>query len=349
MGNAQSITLSTLSNGLTLIVEQVPDVQSVAYELAIPGGVVLDPTERIGSALLLAELTSRGAGELKSRELSEAFDNLGIRHSESAGHDRFVYRGSLLAEHLNEALRLTALMVQSPSMPESEVDPIKSLLLQDIAALRDDPGRRVMVELSQRYYPEPWNRPAHGSEEGIHKCVAESVRADWKERFGPHGSVLSIAGNCKADKVAEVAKKHFQNWTGESLKLPSIGSMPPHANYHIAYDSAQLQIALACPSAPYGSEHFYAAKVACGVLSGGMHGRLFTEVREKRGLVYSVHARHGATKDFGTLTAYAGTTPARAQDTLDVLLEQLHNLRGTVQPDQLQRAKVNLKASLVIG
>ena len=175
------VQIETLANGLTVILEQIPNVESVAYELQIPGGIILDDEAAVGASLVLAELTSRGAGSLGSRELSDAFENRGIRHGESAGHDRFVYRGLLLSEHLDEALRLVSLMVREPSLPEQEIDNIRNILLQDIASLADDPARRSMVELFQRYYPAPFGRPGHGSAEGI-----ASVERDHGIEIVPH-------------------------------------------------------------------------------------------------------------------------------------------------------------------
>jgi predicted Zn-dependent peptidase len=106
---------------------------------------------------------------------------------------------------------------------------------------------------------------------------------------------------------------------------------------------------MAAPSVKFGEPAYYAGKVAVSLLGASMFGRLFVEVREKRGLCYSVYARHGATNSYGTVTAYVGTTPERAQESLDVLLREFEGLRGTVTPEELSRAKTNLKATLVMG
>lgn len=343
------ISIHAMPNGLTLIVEEISHVESVAYDLHIPGGITTDPTETVGASLLLAELTSRGAGALDSRALSNAFDERGIVHSESSGQDRFFYRGALLAEDLPYALRNTALMVREPTLPEVELESIKSLLLQDIDALADNPARRAAIELAARYYPSPYNRSPLGTAEGIRGCTRTALVADWERRFRPEGAVLSIAGKLDTSAVVDLVANTFVGWTGRAVAIPPFGPLPPHASHHIPVEAAQLQIVLAAPSSRFGDEHFYAAKVATGILSGGMFGRLFIEVREKRGLVYSVYARHAATKDFGTLTAYAGTTPERAQETLDVMVREIRGLAGTATEEELARSKANMKAALIIG
>ncbi len=349
MSNPQSTSIHHLPNGLTVIVEEMPHVQSTAYDLSIPGGVISDSPDTIGASLILAELTSRGAGDLDSRALSDAFERCGIRHGESSGHDNFHYAGMMLKDHLEEGLRLVALMVTKPSLPEAEVDKIKDVALQDLASLVDNPARRAMVELMKRYYPEPYGRSSMGTEAGLKAASVHVAKSEWGKKFRPKGSVLSVAGNCNVAQVLAIAEKYFGAWQGQACEVPKFGALPAHHNNHISYDSAQLQIALAFPSAPFGHKQYYATKIAIGMLSGGMFGRLFIEVREKRGLCYSVYAKHSATKDYGTVVAYAGTTPERAQETLDVMMAELGRLKGTGEEGELSRAKANLKAAIIIG
>lgn len=349
MTSSKDVHIDTLSNGLIVLVEEMEHVTSVAYELLIPGGLILDEPERIGESLILAELTGRGAGDFDSRGLSDAFDSHGIRHGESAASDRFVYRGSALAEELPVALGLVADMVCRPHLPGDEIESIQSVLVQDIAAVVDNPARRAMTELSAQYYPAPHNRPAVGSEDGIKSVTAVSVGAAWKKFYHPRGAILSVAGNCRKADVLGQIQARFGAWTGQAITPPKLGQLPPPRRHHLSVDTAQVQIALAFPSAPFGHELYFPAKVTMQVLSGGMFGRLFTEVREKRGLCYSVYAGHSSTKEYGTVTAYAGTTAERAQETLTVMLQELAGVRGTVSNEELARAKANLKASLVLG
>ncbi len=343
------LKVSQLPNGLALVVEEMRHVESASYELLIPGGVLYDAENLQGASLILAELTSRGAGNFDSRALSDRFDALGIKHSESGGHDKFVYRGSLLAEKLPEALELVSLMVRQPHLPAEEIDSVKSLLMQDIRALEDNPASKAMVTLNEIYYPSPYGRSSLGTTAGLEATTLDIVRDAWRSCYLPKGSVLSIAGNVRAAEVEEAAEKYFgQGWEGDTAPRPAFGPMPPHASHHVESDSAQLQIALAFPSAPFGDDHYYAAKVAAGVLSGGMFGRLFVEVREKLGLCYSIYARHIGTRDYGTVLAYAGTTPERAHDTLNVMIGVMREVKG-VSEEELERAKANILASCIIG
>ena len=344
------LKLSKLPNGLVLIIEEMRHVKSAAYELFLPGGVMHDPAELQGASLLLAELTCRGAGTYDSRALSDRFDALGVKHSEGAGHDKFVYRGSLLSEKLGDALELVACMVRQPRLPEEEIESIRSLLVQDIRSLEDNPAGKAMVVLNEQYYPAPYGRSSLGTLAGLEATDAAALRTEWERLYRPEGAVLSIAGNVCAAEVEELALKYFgQGWEGRGAARPPFGAMPAHTAQHVESDSAQLQIAMAFPSAPFGAEDYYAAKTAVGILSGGMFGRLFIEVREKLGLCYSVYARHIGTKEYGTILAYAGTTPERAHQTLEVMERELRSVRGTVSAEELERAKANILAACIIG
>lgn len=346
---SESVVIEQLPNGLTLIVEPVKGVESVAYELLIPGGLVYEKAGREGGVLLLAELTSRGAGDMDAKALSDAFDRLGARHSEGAGGERFGYRGMCLSEEFPQALALSALEVLSPLLPADEIAPIQSLLIQDINSLPDNPSRRVMHELYSKYLPSPYNCSSMGTVAGIASCDRTYLKELKEDFFSPHGSILSVAGNVTVSQVQALSQQLFGSWQGRKNTAPKFGAVAGSGGSHIDFESAQLQIALAYPSAPFGHEDYYAAKVASSILSGGMFGRVFIEVREKRGLVYSVSARHSANQDYGVVVAYAGTTPDRAQETLDVLTHELRALPGTVTHDELARAKTNIKSGLVLG
>ena len=341
--------IQQLQNGLTVIAHPMPHVASAAYDLAIPGGIIGDTDTRIGASLLLAELTSRGAGGLDSRELSDVFDSLGVRHSEYAAKDKYCYRGSLLRNSLREGLKNVSRMACEPSLPEAELENVKNIFLQDFAALKDDPARRVLIELSKRYYPSPYNRPSLGEETGIEASTLSELRDAWSPLFAPSKSVLSVAGNVDPEDVFSIANDIFGPWTGSSPERPSFGDLGKPMTHYLPFDAAQLQIALAYPSARFDDADYYTAKVATQILSGGSFGRLFVEVRENRGLCYSVFARHSATRDYGTVTVYAGTTPERAQETLDVTQAVLTGMHSTVTTEELNRAKANLKTGLILG
>lgn len=343
------VFIDRLDNGLTVITEEVPTVASVSYSLSCRGGIIYDAQERIGESLILAEMLSRGANTMNAVELSDAFDNGGILHSESCSGGRFTLRGSLLNDQLELTLNLLSSMILTPHLPEQDIDSIRSLLLFDIDSLSDNPSRRALVELGARYYPAPFNRPSMGEREGLMNVNLKSIKTLWSNVFRPEGAVLSIAGNVSRKEVLVLVDKYFSSWKGRGIDPVSFGKVGELGRTHISQETAQTQIVFCYPAMKFGEPGYYAARMLIEALSGGMYGRLFTEVREKRGLCYSVWASFGATSQYGTVTAYCGTTPERAAECLEVMQGEFDRALGTISKEELFRARANVKAGLIIG
>ncbi len=340
----------TLPNGLCVICEVMPAAESVAYELVLPGGIVCDPGHLGGLSLILSEMLSRGAGPYDSRALSDEFDKLGMRHSENAGQDRYVLRGMCLKGDERRGLELLAELALRPHLPESHLESIKDLLLLDIDALKDAPADRVSLALHQKYFRDPYGRSPYGDVEGIKDAGIKDLAGLHQRLFRPSGSILSVSGAFDQEEIADFAGQLFAGWEGEAAELVPAESSGCDFYEHVQDDkSAQQYLAAAFPSVPFGHPQYYVVRVLSEILSGGMFGRLFLELREKRGLCYSVFARYSAGKDSGTLSAHASTTPENCGELVAVLIDELQHAAEGLRDDELARAKVNVETSLILS
>lgn len=343
----QQVYHRTFPNGLVLIAEEMPHVRSAAINFLVPAGCAYEPLGRLGIASVLAEMITRGAGDRDSRALSLALDGLGLDRDASVGALNMRFWGSTLARNVPAALELYADILRRPHLPSDELEPAQALALQDIQSLEDSPQNKVMVELRSRYYPPPLCKDRRGKAEDIQRLTPQAVRDYYQQYFRPNGAILSVAGNINWEALQQQVEGLFDDWSPKQ----AIDIIPePHIpqSAHIQKDTQQTQIAFAFPSVPVGDRHYYAARAAEGVLSGGMSSRLFTEVREKRGLCYSIGVRHETFKDRGTVVGYAGTGSDRAQQTLDVTIGELRRLREGVTQDEIDRVKAGLKSSLIM-
>jgi predicted Zn-dependent peptidase len=344
----QEIYSHTFANGLTLLAERMPHVRSAALNFLVPAGCVYDPVDQLGTASLLCEMIRRGAGERDSRQLSLALDNLGLDHDESVSQMHLRFWGATLATNLAPALAVYADILRRPHLPKAELPAVKALAMQDLQALADDPRGLAMVELRRRYWPLPLGRDRRGTPEGIRRITADKLRAHYERTFGPRGTILSIAGNIEWQRLRDQVEALFGDWQGGNdaeLKLKK----PVGGKGHIKKDDAvQTQITVAYPSIPFGHPDYFAAQGAVQVLSGGMGARLFTEVREKRGLCYSVFASYQTFKDRASIYCYAGTTNERAQETLDVTLDEVRRLAEGVTDEEVERVQAGLKSSVIM-
>jgi predicted Zn-dependent peptidase len=344
---AQDVYQHTFPNGLTLLAERMEHVRSAALNFLVPAGCVYDPPDRLGLASILADLLTRGAGPRDSRELTLALDNLGLDRSESVGSMHLRLYGATLARNLPAALDIYADIVRRPHLPDDEIDAVRSLALQDLQALEDEPRQKVLIELRKRHYPPPLSHDRRGTPEGVENVTPDAVRDFYRRHFRPAGTILSVAGNVEWEPLREQVGRLFGDWTGEAVSEVNAGPSRPGVE-HIAKETTQTQIGIAYPSVPFGRPDYYAALGAVNVLSGGMSSRLFTHVREERGLCYAVWATYQTFKDRASIIAYAGTTAERAQETLDVTLRELKRLREGVEEDEIERVRAGLKSSLIM-
>src|ERR1700722_9627947 len=185
----------TFENGLTLLAEPMEYVRSAAMNFLIPAGCAYDPPKGRGSASVLSEMITRGAGELGNHELTLALDNLGLDRSEAVTNVHMRFWGATVATNLAPALELYADILRRPHLPADELDAVKALALQDIQGLEDEPRQKVMLELRKHHYPTPLSYDRRGTEEGIDALTPESVRRHCQKLFRPNGSILSVAGN----------------------------------------------------------------------------------------------------------------------------------------------------------
>lgn len=348
MGKIETFTLAC---GATLIVEPLDGVRSAAITWLTGGGAAEDAPDRMGRAAVWQEMLMRGAGALDSRAQADAFDRLGCARSVSSGSLTMKFSATMMGDRIADCLPLFVDMVRKPSMNADGVEPSKDLAMQAIESLKDDPQERAMVALTQRHYPEPLNRSGLGTPEGIDALTHEELAEGWTKTAGGSRSIIGVAGAVRPEAVRAQFEALLSGWSGGSAE-PSRSTTSPRGYAHENDASNQVQIVLAHDGPTEANSDAVLEKIVASVLSGGMAGRLFSEVREKRALCYSVSAGYRGERDFGTITAYVGTTPERAQESIDVLygeLERIGTPAGRVTPEEFARAVVGMKSRLVFS
>lgn len=347
-----------LANGLTIVGESLPDKRAGAWTLLVPSGSATEPQGLDGLTGVLEGLSYRGAvakdgTQRDSRALSDALDDLGVDRGGGSDVEYTTFGGATLADYLPQALELYSDIARrplflQPDFDSEEFEAQRQLALQALDSLEDNPARKMFVQLRRVYFPDDYGRSPMGSHEGLEALTLDALRADYAARFRPDGAILAFAGGFDFDEVADVAENLFADWNGELASAPQPQTVQSGGMHHIAQETAQQHIGVAYAGVPSTHEHFYNYRMAMSVLSGGMGARLFTEVREKRGLVYSVSASAASLRGCGFTLAYAGTTPERSQETLDVLLHELQRVKDGVTEEEVERAKVGMLSSLVM-
>lgn len=322
-------------------------LESAAFTVLTPAGCVYDPPRAEGLASFVSEMAMRGAGPRDSRRLVDELDRLGVERSESVSDAHTRYSGATLAAHLPAALAIYADVLRRPHLPPDQLECARQVLLQELRAVEDEPAQKVMVELQRHHYPAPWGRPAQGAQAALERITLDEVGRFFRRHYRPNGTIVGIAGRFDWPRIEEAVAELLGDW--QPGPEPEIVEMPPAPKReHLPYESQQTQIGIAYASVPYGHSDYYRARGAVGVLSGGFSARLFTEVRERRGLCYSVYATYHTLRDRGAVFCYAGTSAERAQETLDVTVAELVRLGKGVESQELARLKARIKSALIM-
>jgi predicted Zn-dependent peptidase len=337
-----------LKNGLTIVGEPMADKQAAAWTFLVPAGSATEPDSLDGITNVLEGASYCGAGRRDSRELSDALDDLGVDRGGGADVEYTTVGGATFGDYFLDALELYADIILRPRLPEGEWEAQRELALQSLQSLDDSPARKMFEELRRTYFPGPFGRSPMGTQAGLEAITLDNLKADHANRFRPQGAILALAGNFDFGAVVNRVEQLFSVWEGAAPQAgePKFVAHPVYV--HLPQETSQQHIGVAWPGVDSQSPFNYDYRIAMSVLSGGMGARLFTEVREKRGLVYSVSASASTYRGCGYNLAYAGTTPERAQETLEVLLHELRRIKDGVLPEEVERAKTGLMSRVVM-
>jgi predicted Zn-dependent peptidase len=345
----KQIGMHTCANGTVIITEPMSGVQSAAMRWLVPAGAVFEDIHNLGMSSVCAEMLMRGAGSLDSKEQADAFDRVGALRDISNSIRYTTLSASCIGHRINEVIPLMSDIVLKPMLAVDSFAPSCELAMQSIASLADDPQQRTVLAARKRHVHSPYNRDTLGTIEGVQAITHESLTQWWKNQAKAAGSVISIAGAFDQQEVIDQIESLTSCWDGRVDQPEPVGT-PERGYAHIDDESNQVQIMIVHDGPCEGSDDTMLEKLVISVLSGGMSGRLFTEVREKRGLCYAVSSSYRADKDRGIVSNYVGTTPERAQESLDVLMSEIHRINeGNVTDEELSRAKTGLKSRLIFS
>ena len=340
----------TLGCGAQLVVERMPGTRSCATVWMLPVGTAGDPEGAAGEgeSTVLAELVLRGAGGMSSRDLSDAFDSIGAQRHGSAGVHHLLLSALSMGDRTAEAMRLLSLAVRQPNLDAESLESVRSIALQALKGLEDEPQHLAGVRLREFAMPAPFNRSGYGTEEGLRALTADGVRAAWQRRCRPQGTIIGMAGDIEPERARDMAERLLEGWTGAgeepAQRVPAV-----RGRHRVAMDTQQTHLALGLDAPPDRDSDAYAHRVAVRVLGGATSSRLFTEVREKRGLCYSVGASSALGRDRGLVQVYAGSTHERAPTTLECILRELERFEQGITGQEFADAIVGAKAGLVMS
>lgn len=344
-----SYQISNLDNGLRVASEKLPGVHSAAFAIAVDVGARHEEMAEGGLSHLLEHMAFKGTSKLNARRIAEAFDLMGGNVNAYTSHEHTVYYAKVLKEYGPQALKLLCEIVADSVFDGAELEREREVVLQEIAMHQDSPDD-VVFDLFQEavFDKQPLGRSILGPEKQVAAYSRDDLIAYTQKHYTPQRMVISAAGAVDHKKVLKTANEFFGNRAFGAHKIAPAPATFHHGRYTQEKDLEQVQLVLGYPGLPSTHEDYYTLQVFSTILGGGMSSRLFQEIREERGLAYSVSSFSNGYQDVGILGIYAGTTQQKLASLLDGLKRVLDTIEMGVTAAELLRAKNQLKAGVVM-
>ena len=335
-----------LPSGLEYGIPPLPDRHVVSFQVRILAGVSSEPPRTLGLARVVEETLDKGTQAYTAQGLADAFDAIGAGRQSGTGRETMTFTCTVLPEHFERAVELHAELLRRPKFPDDAVAVNVQLAKQELIALDDDAQGLVEKLISRQAYGPVLGRHALGEHETLERINRSDLEEYWRAHFHAGRMIVSVAGGIEPRRVADALTKHFDGFGSPRREGRSAIPIQFHPRTtHRDKALEQEHIAICWPGVDAAHDEFPVQQVTLGILSGGMSGRLFTEVREKRGLVYWVSAWQETPRGAGMMFMGASTTPERCDRTYETLLHEVDRLADDLTQEELDRAVTGIVAN----
>jgi predicted Zn-dependent peptidase len=341
--------VSTLPNGLRIVTDRMDGVEAASIGIWVDVGTRDEPAAINGVAHLLEHMAFKGTERRSARAIAEEIETVGGHLNAYTSREHTAYYARVLKDDVPLAVDLLSDILQNSVFDAEELTRERTVILQEIGQALDTPDDLIFDQFQECAYPDQGlGRPVLGQEEIIRTIPREAVADYMHGHYGASRMVLSAAGAVDHDKLVELAASRF----GGLGDPPAI--RPEAARYvggdrREEKDLEQVHLVLGFPSVGFDDPDYYAAQLLSTLVGGGMSSRLFQEIREKRGLVYTIYAFGAAYKDGGLFGIYAGTGEDEVEELMPVLCGSLVETADTLTEAEIARTRAQLKASLLMG
>ena len=346
-----AVVRERLDNGLRLVTETMPHVRSVTIGVWLTRGSRHESDERGGIAHFVEHMLFKGTDTRTAEDIAQAIDSIGGQLDAFTAKEYASYYIKVLDEHVPLAVDLLADIVRRPAFAADEIEREKKVILEEIKMVEDTPDDLVHELFTQHFWEgHPLARPILGSRETVEALNRETILQYFGGAYVAPNMIVSAAGNLHHGRVRELVDAAFGDVSAVAQPL---GQPAPRVSPQVVTRAKELEqshLCLGTNSYPQNHDDRYVSYILNTVLGGSMSSRLFQNIREKRGLAYSVFSGLSAYRDAGNLTIYAGCANEAVAEVVDLCVEELRGMKRTPVPDaELRRAKDHLKGSLMLS
>jgi len=344
-----SVSLHTLSNGMRIVTEHMPGLKSASVGIWVNAGGRHERLEQNGIAHFLEHMAFKGTKRRSALQIAEEIEDVGGYLNAYTSREMTAYYARVLEADVFLALDVISDIVLNPVFDPKEIEIERGVILQEIGQVLDTPDDIVFDWLQEAAYPDqPLGRSILGPSERVEHFTRDDLSTFVKERYGPGDLILSAAGSVDHDDIVRFAEMTFGHLQ------PRPGATPTPARFigderleNRKLEQVHFTLGFEAPS--YRDPMFYTAQIHASALGGGMSSRLFQELRERRGLCYTIFSQAGAYDDSGMMTIYAGTSAEEIGELARVTVDEMKRGADSFTSAEVERARSQLKAGLLMG
>jgi len=344
-----SVQSTTLANGMVVLTDDMPHLESASLGVWVKAGARSERKAEHGISHLLEHMAFKGTKTRSALEIAEAIENVGGDLNAATSIEHTGYFARVLKEDVVLAADILSDILQNSVFEQAELDREQQVIVQEIGAARDNPDDHVFDLFQAAAFPEqPIGRTILGTVDSVRDFTPDTIRKYMNRNYVGDHMVFAAAGNVDHDDLVQVAEQQFATLKANGAPAPQRAEYKGGEERLIS-DHEQAHIVLGFEGRAYNSDGFYAAQVLASILGGGMSSRLFQEVREKRGLCYSVYSFHWAFADSGVFGVAAATGEDEVGDLVPVVLDELRRATETITDEEVTRVRNQIRAGLLMS
>ena len=344
-----NVRVTTLDNGFRIVTERMPGLKSASLGVWVSAGCRNERLQQNGIAHFLEHMAFKGTKKRNALQIAEAIEDVGGYINAYTSREMTAYYVRVLEDDVPLALDVISDIVLNSVFDPKELEIERGVILQEIGQSLDTPDDIIFDWLQDTAYPDQaMGRAILGSTENVRSFSREDLQNFVTEHYGPEQMVLSAAGSVDHDALVEEARSLF----GDLNRTPKFSNEPSKfigGEVRVIKDLEQAHFALSFESASYLDDNIYTAQIFSTALGGGMSSRLFQEIREKRGLCYSIYASAGAFADSGMMTIYSGTSSNDISGLANITIDEIKRSASDMTDEEVARSRSQMKAGMLMG
>jgi predicted Zn-dependent peptidase len=344
-----TVTMSRLANGMRVVTDRMDSVETVSIGVWVDVGTRHEPAAINGVAHLLEHMAFKGTKRRSALDIAAEIEAVGGHVNAYTSREHTAYYAKVLKADVALAVDILADILQNSTFDAGELERERAVILQEIGQAQDTPDDIIYDLFQERAYPDqPMGQPVLGRSEIVKQLGRDSVAGYMHNTYAAPGMLLVAAGNVSHDALVATAERSFSALTAQSAATTEPARYVG-GDWREERELEQVHVLLGFPGFAFADRDYYAASILSTALGGGMSSRLFQEIREKRGLVYSIYSFSHSYSDGGLFGIYAGTGEDEASELMPALTAEIRKLEAGLDPAELERARAQLKAGLLMS